>query len=450
MKSLPNPNVQRSRTDLAVTRRAAAIVALVALTVAGVSCSAGGADTPSASSASAETAASPPAQSGPTRSDRAVTTAAIGRSDSSTDPETTTAATAATATIGSTSTTGATTTGATTTEAAAEWIRHPSGDDCRCADGSDHAFHTRAADPSKVLLYFQGGGACVDEVTCRSTDGTYKAGTWPDDHPDDGWSGIFAVDEPRNPFNGWTYVYVPYCSADFFLGDTVTDYGSGLTIEHRGANTARRALDHVVERHGDLEQLVVAGTSAGAVPTPLIAGLASDALPGAEITVIADGAGAYPSDPALNRFLGEVWGTAASIPAWPELESLDGGEFGIPDLFSLAGAHDPSIRMTRFDDSDDLIQAYFIDILVGAAQRYGAGVTPFDGDVLAALDRNEDNIESDGVPLDVFIAPGGGHTVLDQRRLYELEVDGVALVDWIARLLDGESPGDARCVECTR
>ncbi len=447
MKSLPNPNVQISRTDLAVTRRAAAIVALVALAVVGVSCSAGGADTPSASSASAETAPSPPATPGQTRSDRAATTAAT----STTIGATTTAVATTAATTTAVTTTGMTTTGVTTTiGASARWVRHPSGDECRCADGSDHAFHTRAGDPSKVLLYFQGGGACVDEVTCRSTDGTYKAGTWPEDHPDDSWSGIFAVDEPRNPFNGWTYVYVPYCSADFFLGDTVTDHGSGLTIEHRGANTARRALDHVVEQHGDLEQLVVAGTSAGAVPTPLIAGLASDALPGAEITVLADGAGAYPSDPALNRFLGDVWGTAASIPAWPELESLDVGDFGIPDLFSLAGAHDPSIRMTRFDDSDDLVQAYFIDILVGAAQRYGAGVTPFDGDVLAALDRNEDDIEDDGVPLDVFIAPGGDHTVLDQPRLYELEVDGVALVDWIALLLDGESPGDARCVECTR
>lgn len=442
MKSLPNPNIRTARGDVAATRggRAASIVAYVALAIVGVSCGAGAAGDPSASPSG--TIAKSPTTSGPaTSAPSADTTAA-------------TAAPAMTIEGPGTTIAAPTTIAPTTNEPAtigpvAEWVRHPSGDDCRCADGSDHAFHTRSGDPSKVLLYFQGGGACVDEITCRSSDGTYKAGTWPDDHPNDGWSGIFAVDEPRNPFNGWTYVFVPYCSADFFLGDTVTVYAPDLTIEHRGANTARRALDHVLEHHGDLEQLVVAGTSAGAVPTPLVAGLASDALPGAEIAVIADGAGAYPSDAALNRFLDEVWGTAASVPSWPESESLDIGEFGIPDLYSLAGNHDPSIRMTRFDDAEDLIQAYFIDILVGAAARFDAGVTPFDGDLPAALARNERDIESDGVPIDVFLAPGGDHTVLDQARLYGLEAAGVPIVDWIARLVDGGAPGDVRCIECT-
>jgi hypothetical protein len=32
--------------------------------------------------------------------------------------------------------------------------------------------------------------------------------------------------------------------------------------------------------------------------------------------------------------------------------------------------------------------------------------------------------------------------VLDQPRLYDLEVDGVALVDWIAQLANGTAPGD--------
>ena len=93
-------------------------------------------------------------------------------------------------------------------------------------------------------------------------------------------------------------MFVPYCSADFFLGDETTTHGgadgvAARTIEHRGANTLRRALDLVVGRYGDLEQLVVAGTSAGAVPTPLVAALASDALPHADIAVLADGAGGY-------------------------------------------------------------------------------------------------------------------------------------------------------------
>jgi hypothetical protein len=334
--------------------------------------------------------------------------------------------------------------------APSDWVRHPSGDDCRCTDGSEHAIHTRAGDPSKVLLYFQGGGACVDAISCHPATGTYKTGTWPGDHPDDESSGIFAVDEPRNPFLGWTHVFVPYCSADFFLGDAVTTYEDpageveAQTIEHRGANTVEQAVDLVVEQFGELETLVVAGTSAGAVPAPLAAGLVSDVLPSADIAVLADGAGGYPSDPGLNAFLAEVWGTDASIPPWPEVADLPADGWGIPDLFAYAGQHDPAIRMARFDDSHDGVQLFFSSVMLDAARAAGHPAQAFEDDLPAALDATEQHIEKAGVALDVYIAPGDDHTVLDKVRLYDLVVGGVALVDWIELLANGAAPGDVR------
>jgi hypothetical protein len=334
--------------------------------------------------------------------------------------------------------------------APSEWVRHPSGDDCRCTDGSEHAIHTRAGDPSRVLLYFQGGGACVDVISCHPTTGTYKTGTWPGEHPTDDASGIFAIDEPRNPFLGWTHVFVPYCSADFFLGDAVTTYDDptgatdGQTIEHRGANTLERAVDLVVERYGTLETLVVAGTSAGAVPAPLAAGLASDALPSADIAVLADGAGGYPSDPGLNTFLADIWGTDASIPSWPEFAGVRTDGWGIPDLFAYAGQHDPAIRMARFDNSHDGVQLFFSSIMLDAASEAGHPAQAFEEDLPASLDATEQHVEAAGVALDVYIAPGDDHTVLDKARLYDLVVGGVALVDWIDQLANGSAPGDVR------
>lgn len=334
-----------------------------------------------------------------------------------------------------------------------DWVSHRSGDDCRCVDGSEHAIHVRAGDPSKVLLYYQGGGACIDGETCADAGSTYKPGTWPEDHPNANAAGIFAAARPDNPFHGWTMVYVPYCSADFFLGDATTTYAPGITIEHNGATTARRALDHVIERYPEVERLVVAGTSAGAVPTPLIAGLASDALPDASIAVLADGAGAYRSHPGLNTILASSWGTGASIPDWPELDSdavRSNGGLGIPDLFVLAGNHDPSIRMSRFDDADDFVQGIFMNILDDAARDRGSVIPPVDGDLPTALADSEAAIETAGVPLDVYVAPGDQHTILDRPRLYELEVEGVRFVDWVAEVISGRQPGDVRCPDCGR
>lgn len=60
----------------------------------------------------------------------------------------------------------------TTTAAAAtpigdrQWEKAPPGGDCACADGSEFAFWERRADPSKVVFFLDGGGACFDAETC--------------------------------------------------------------------------------------------------------------------------------------------------------------------------------------------------------------------------------------------------------------------------------------------
>ena len=82
-------------------------------------------------------------------------------------------------TVGDT-TTETTTVGDTSTETTgadgvvAEWVEHEGGPDCRCADGSDFSYWSHDADPSKVLLYFQGGGACFSAETCNFDSGTYS------------------------------------------------------------------------------------------------------------------------------------------------------------------------------------------------------------------------------------------------------------------------------------
>ena len=74
-----------------------------------------------------------------------------------------------------------------------EWVEHETGDDCRCADGSEFTYWSRTADPDRVLLYFQGGGACFSPETCSFTDGTYlvQASFGAAEEGGAGGSGIF-------------------------------------------------------------------------------------------------------------------------------------------------------------------------------------------------------------------------------------------------------------------
>ena len=43
-----------------------------------------------------------------------------------------------------------------------------------CADGSPYRFYVSPGDPRKVVIDFQGGGACWDQATCGPESRTYR------------------------------------------------------------------------------------------------------------------------------------------------------------------------------------------------------------------------------------------------------------------------------------
>jgi hypothetical protein len=51
-------------------------------------------------------------------------------------------------------------------ETVAGWEKVVPGGDCHCADGSEFAFWERRADPTRVVFFLDGGGACYDATTC--------------------------------------------------------------------------------------------------------------------------------------------------------------------------------------------------------------------------------------------------------------------------------------------
>lgn len=317
-----------------------------------------------------------------------------------------------------------------------EWVTHDTNEDCVCADGSPFEFFSRTNDPQKVVLYFQGGGACFSAETCAFDGGTYDVDVGPEDDPTDA-GGIFDFDEPRNPFADWSMVYVPYCTGDVHIGDRSTEYGPDLTVEHNGFVNASHGLDFLVDEFPDATEVFVTGSSAGGVPAPLFGGLAADELPAASVSVLADASGGYPSRPDLNAGIGALWGVYDAAPPWPEIAAPAPEELGIPDLFVVAAEHAPDVRMARFDNVEDSVQRTFSDLA-------GAG----SGGLLGVLDENERLVEDSGIDLPVYLAPGDDHTILGRSALYTLRVGEDSFLDWLTEFVDGGDPGDVRCTAC--
>jgi hypothetical protein len=302
------------------------------------------------------------------------------------------------------------------------------------------AFHVRTADPAKVVLFLEGGGACFTAETCAFTDTeqtTYSWRTGPEDDPAR-MGGIFELDNPANPFGDHSMIFVPYCTGDVHIGDATTEYSPELTVQHKGAVNGAAAVAYLAEQFPDAEQVVVVGESAGAVAAPLYGGLVSDALPDAEVIVFADGAGGYPGEPGLTGFVGGLWGTMNAVPDWEVNEGMTVENWTLPGLWVQAGTHDPEIAMSRFDYAFDSVQVFFAGLAGVAADE-----------LVEFLDANEAMIEAAGVDQASFTAPGDDHTLVRRDTFYTMEVDGVSLVDWLTDLLAGADVPDVHCTECT-
>jgi hypothetical protein len=311
---------------------------------------------------------------------------------------------------------------------------------CVCSDGSPLNIFERVADPTKVVLYFEGGGACFNATTCdpngsptytvnRNALTVRSLATL---------GGYFDAGNPENPLADHSIVYVPYCTGDVHEGSITKDYGNGVVIEHRGSANAAKALDHLVSQYPDAQQVVVTGESAGSVPTALYGALVADRLPNAGVVTFGDSSGAYPDVDPINAVIGEVWGFPGGVPDWPELDGLTVEQWSFPEQYIYAGHHAPRVRFGRFDHAFDQVQA-----------QYGALAGVPANELVTLIDANEQQIEEAGVAVATYVAPGNLHTVVSTDDFYGIEVEGVRLVDWVTALInDPEPPADVHCVDC--
>jgi hypothetical protein len=299
-----------------------------------------------------------------------------------------------------------------------EWKKVVPGGDCACADGSEFAVWERRADPTRVVLFLDGGGACYDAETCAFTrlgaggEANYDWSIYGEDPSQE--HGIFDFTRADNPFDDYSFIYVPSCTGDAHLGDVTRKYSPRLTVEHKGYVNGTAALGYLAESYPHAAQVVVVGKSVGSIAAPIYGGVASDLLPDAQITVFGGQSGHIPDDPDLNaEIFGQRWGAYANMPDWEVNHGLTARDWGAPRFWIQAGLHDPDIVLARFDYAYDQEAA-------GGGQV--TGVDP--SDQLAVIDANEAAIEDTGVVLHSYTAPGNGHGIFEWPRFYEIEVNG--------------------------
>ena len=140
------------------------------------------------------------------------------------------------------------------------YVKPPPGSGSTCLNGSPYQFTVSPGDPDNVLLYFQGGGACWDNLnfvimpTCTTKAKRHAQ------------RGVFNRNDVRNPYRTWTVVEVLYCTGDLHIGNAKKKYDNFLfknTVQHKGSMNSDLVLDWLIAEKLNLNTFVLMGNSAG-------------------------------------------------------------------------------------------------------------------------------------------------------------------------------------------
>jgi len=321
------------------------------------------------------------------------------------------------------------------------WLEVKPGGDTRCSRGSEYSYFVRPGLTDKLLVEFQGGGACWNTGTCsiagaiftetvdavRQTVGVYK-------------EGIYDHSNPDNPFQNWTHVFVPYCTGDVHWGNKTEDYGA-FTIEHNGYNNSLSAMSWIAENITAPSKVAVTGCSAGGYGSLLWSGWLMEYFPDSDVVQFSDSATGIITD-AFFKDSFPSWGVERAFPSWiPELD-LNRQNYLDLDLaktYQAIANHYPDQILAHFTTLWDSTQIrYYQYMNGGTAEEWSTKMT----ESINGLTRSTPNFAT-------YIAPGAGHCIINKPDFYTLEVGGKKFVDWVRDLVFHAKIENTYCDSCS-
>lgn len=178
----------------------------------------------------------------------------------------------------------------------------------KCLDGSPSGYYIRQGDPTRFVIFLQGGGACytVDpsapsSINCASRAKTALGSStfWPPNYIDN--DNVLSSNETINPFASFTAIFVPYGSGDVYLGQrtSVVDPTS-FPFYFSGHLTIKAIISHLKETQ-DLDnanELLLSGSSAGGIGSTLNSDYVASLIPKVKVRAAPQGGWFFP--PVLN------------------------------------------------------------------------------------------------------------------------------------------------------
>ena len=213
--------------------------------------------------------------------------------------------------------------------------------------------------PSRLMIFFAGGGACWDTTSCYivgsavNIETTFNQDVLERELAPVENSGL--IDRQDGPFAEATMVYVPYCTADLHSGDAVGAYDGfnpNRQIHHQGAVNIEAYLEYLSQTYPDTDEVFAVGISAGGYGAMINHHRMRAAFDGAPVHVLADGSPMV--QPREGRWT--AWKNAWNMQFPPGCEDCDET---FPDYAAHVVDDDRDSRFALLTFSDDHTIAIF-------------------------------------------------------------------------------------------
>ena len=300
-------------------------------------------------------------------------------------------------------------------------------------------FFAKGGTVNKLVIYFEGGGACWfssmavspvynREITITTTSLEYG-------------SGIFDLDNPKNPFKEWSIVYIPYCTGDLHIGAndaTYYYYGTPFQVRHRGFVNFQAVLEWIKFTFAGPKQIFVTGSSAGGWATNWNFPFIADAYPNSRTDFFADAGG------------GTFWGEEDFIMQ-KENWAIQAADVYKP-LEYRYGYEQVALLMDKYPNSKggtwvaafDEFGAFFMSVVQNPDNPYLWGYyPPFDPENPAGIWCNIHDLilfESTSLLMEKnyrsYVIEGTVHTFLGRPEFYSENSGGIPLYRWLRAMVN--------------
>lgn len=301
-----------------------------------------------------------------------------------------------------------------------------------CARGTPYAFFVRPGSVERIVIEFEGGGACWSQSSCAEGSDMF------DDVVDrDAMAvpeGIHDHDNPANPFRDWYHVFVPYCTGDLHMGDQVTTYVD-FDIHHAGAINAGLVMQWVYDNFPSPERVVVTGCSAGGYGSIAWAPYVMEHYPEAPVVQLADcAAGVAPAGFLL--VINGVWNAGLVAPPFvPALADPNWATLNMTAIYQGDAGHFTTQQFAQYNTQWDGTQTSFYEDMGGAGvEEWSQSMNESVGEIAAGAD----NFAS-------YTAAGDVHCIITRDEVYSAETAGTPVIDWIGALASGTAVDDVHC-----